>query len=216
MRDLCLSAPRMRPSSPERGVRSKGEGKGIFWIKDLPQEALASSIVLVDTVTAACQAVARLCEAARCAIDCEGENLSRIGTLHLLAACGLGQEQVYMFDMQELGQKGCETTGLKAWMENPGMTKLMWDCREDADALLHQFGIMLRGVCDLQLAEVQTRGDEDARRLSRLGGIVPPGSLRGEGKMYAQQYRLRVLKEVVSNPSGKKTSVCTFANQGMC
>uniref|UniRef100_A0A7S1RDU8 C3H1-type domain-containing protein n=1 Tax=Alexandrium catenella TaxID=2925 RepID=A0A7S1RDU8_ALECA len=183
---------------------------------DIPLEALTPSVVLVDISSEANMAVAKLRKSEQCAVDCEGESLSRKGRLHLLQVGASGGQEVYVFDLQALGPEGYEATGLKAFLEDPAKVKLMWDCREDADALLHQFNTTLKGVYDLQLEEVLTRPDDDSRRLSRLYGIVPPGSLRSEQKSYTQHYRLRSLEDFVKNPAGKKPKVCNYASKGQC
>ena len=46
---------------------------------------------------------------------------------------------------------------LKAALERPTSLKLMFDCRVDSDALFHQHGVSLRGVYDVQLADVASR-----------------------------------------------------------
>ncbi|KXZ48648.1 hypothetical protein GPECTOR_26g551 [Gonium pectorale] len=46
---------------------------------------------------------------------------------------------------------------LKALLECDKVTKLFYDVRADAEALFHQHGVALRGVVDLQLAEVAYR-----------------------------------------------------------
>ena len=42
-------------------------------------------------------------------------------------------------------------------MEDPKGEKLMFDCRHDADALWHLFGVFLDGVLDLQLMDILLR-----------------------------------------------------------
>ena len=46
---------------------------------------------------------------------------------------------------------------LKTVLEDARVTKLMFDCRVDSDALFHQHGVALRGVFDVQLADVAAR-----------------------------------------------------------
>ena len=46
---------------------------------------------------------------------------------------------------------------LRKVLEDPCVVKYACDCRKDSDALFHQFGVRLRGVTDLQVAEVALR-----------------------------------------------------------
>jgi len=88
--------------------------------------------------------------------DVEGVNLSRSGKLSI---CQIYDGSiVYVFDVLRMGKALFECgNGLKEILENPKIVKVMWDCRRDSDALLHQFGVTLDGVVDLQVMEVLIR-----------------------------------------------------------
>ena len=47
--------------------------------------------------------------------------------------------------------------GIRELLEDPDFPKIFFDCRQDSDALFHQFGVLLRGVRDLQLMELLLR-----------------------------------------------------------
>jgi len=97
----------------------------------------------------------QLCRCERLFVRCEGENLSRHGKMHLMQigdACG----NVYLFDIEALGAEGCRESGLKSILQDISVEKVMWDCRESADALYYQLGIELTSVFDLQLLRVVT------------------------------------------------------------
>jgi hypothetical protein len=47
--------------------------------------------------------------------------------------------------------------GLRSILEDKSIQKLMFDCREDADALKHLYNVRLDGVLDVQLLEVMNR-----------------------------------------------------------
>ncbi|CAC5423187.1 EXD1 [Mytilus coruscus] len=85
------------------------------------------------------------------AIDLEGANLSRAGTITLLAIAT--RSQVYLFDVLKLGPASFEK-GLKEIFEDDAINKLLFDCREDSDALWHLFDVNLKGVLDIQLLEI--------------------------------------------------------------
>ena len=85
------------------------------------------------------------------AVDCEGNSLSREGALTIITVAT--EEKVYIFDVQKLGQ-ATFSSGLGEILEDESRKKLMFDCRQDADALWHQFKVKLSGVLDVQLLEV--------------------------------------------------------------
>lgn len=85
------------------------------------------------------------------AVDCEGNSLSREGALTIITVAT--EEKVYIFDVQKLGQ-ATFSSGLGEILEDESHKKLMFDCRQDSDALWHQFKVKLSGVLDLQLLEV--------------------------------------------------------------
>ncbi|CAC5423185.1 EXD1 [Mytilus coruscus] len=88
------------------------------------------------------------------ALDLEGLNLSRSGTITLLAIAS--RSQVYLFDVLKLGPSTFDK-GLKEIFEDDAINKLLFDCREDSDALWHLYDVNLKGVLDIQLLEIITQ-----------------------------------------------------------
>jgi exonuclease 3'-5' domain-containing protein 1 len=66
------------------------------------------------------------------------------------------EDVVYLIDVAILGYDAFARS-LKDILEDPGRIKLVFDCRSDADALYHQYGVRLQGVLDVQLLEVASR-----------------------------------------------------------
>ena len=112
------------------------------------------------------------------AVDLEGVSMSRVGPVTLLQVAA--RDRVFLFDAQALGtaelferavrpesdeedepssdgDAGARKKTLRFVLEDPRVTKLMFDCRVDSDALFHQHGVALRGVFDVQLADVASR-----------------------------------------------------------
>ena len=85
------------------------------------------------------------------AVDCEGDSLSRKGALTIITVAT--EEKAYIFDVLKLGQL-VFSSGLGEILEDKSHEKLTFDCRQDSDALWHQFKVKLNGVLDLQLLEV--------------------------------------------------------------
>ena len=72
---------------------------------------------------------------------------------------------VYLLDVCQLRQSAFSTPGehmgitrtLKELLEDETVEILLWDCRCDNGALLHQFGVRIASVVDLQLCELAWR-----------------------------------------------------------
>ena len=92
------------------------------------------------------------------AVDCEGDNLTRKGALTIITVAS--EEKAYIFDVLKLGQ-AVFSSGLDEILEDKSCTKLTFDCREDSDALWHQFNVKLTGVLDLQLLEILYRRENE-------------------------------------------------------
>jgi len=97
------------------------------------------------------------------AVDFEGVKLCRHGALCLVQmTCNDDPRLVYVLDVHVLGKRAFtmatpQGTCMKGVLEEQSICKVWFDPRNDVDALYHQFGIMPRGIFDLQLAEVADR-----------------------------------------------------------
>ena len=85
------------------------------------------------------------------AVDCEGDSLSRKGALTIITVAT--EEKFYIFDVLKRGHL-VFSSGLGEILEDKHCEKLTFDCRQDSDALWHQFKVKLSGVLDFQLLEV--------------------------------------------------------------
>jgi len=97
------------------------------------------------------------------AVDFEGVKLCRHGALCLVQMT-LSDDPtlVYVLDIHVLGKRAFtmmtpDGTCMKGILENEAIRKVWFDPRNDVDALYHQFGILPKGIFDLQLAEVADR-----------------------------------------------------------
>jgi exonuclease 3'-5' domain-containing protein 1 len=88
------------------------------------------------------------------AVDCEGVELSRFGSVTLVNIAVRGP--VYLIDILKIDNAAYDR-GLRSILEDKSINKLMFDCREDADALKHLYNVRLDGVLDVQLLEVMNR-----------------------------------------------------------
>lgn len=129
--------------------------------------------LLVDTVEACKEQCARLKAAGTVACDFEGVDLCRNGEL-LLAQLAAETGPVVLVDIWKLGAAAFEEGGLKALLECPSCTKLIFDGRSDSDALFHLWGVRLAAVCDCQVLFVAHLEGvaKDAQRVENLPSLA--------------------------------------------
>lgn len=128
------------------------------------------------------------------AVDCEGKDLSRFGQLCLLQIAT--KQDCFTIDVLHLGATVVAAV-FKDVLENPSVLKIMYDCRRDSDALFHQLGIRLQGVCDLQIKEImgrQENSDAHRKSLNFLGKNVDR-----EPHIYRYVFQLRGLKQCLAD-----------------
>lgn len=124
-------------------------------------------VIMVTTPAAAAAAAARLADdGARgaLAVDLEGVALGRPGgTISIVqVVAAVRPATVYLFDVTVLGERafgpaGAPAPTLRTLLQEPAVTKLLWDCRADAHALFRLYDIRMAGVVDLQVSELLHR-----------------------------------------------------------
>ncbi|KAL5257223.1 hypothetical protein ACHWQZ_G012234 [Mnemiopsis leidyi] len=111
-------------------------------------------------------------------VDAEGWRLCRDGTLSLLAL-SWDDMIIYVIDVQVLGSKSFtieiraknpKWSSVKELLEDPETLKVLCDPRSDSDALYHHFGVLLKNVFCVQLAEVASRRQRGYRTKYVMGG----------------------------------------------
>lgn len=99
-------------------------------------------------------------------LHCEGKNLSRGGTLTIVTIRVDPIRVIALIDVQTLGESAFTTandkgTTLKTILQDPRISKCLWDVRNDVDALWVLFRVPLSGLMDVQLLENASRtGDQ--------------------------------------------------------
>ena len=118
----------------------------------------------IDNQQAFDNAVALLKEETLLAVKCisiDGTEGNReTDTVYIMVAT---KEKAYIFDIPKIG-KTVFISCLKSILESKSQEKLMFDCREQSDALWHQFQVKLSGVLDLQLLEVMYRRQKSSSK----------------------------------------------------
>ncbi|KAL4808043.1 ribonuclease H-like domain-containing protein [Aspergillus unguis] len=102
-------------------------------------------------------------------IDLEGTNLSRQGTLSIVSIYAAHKQIVYLIDVLKLGaaafapvpgtgtKPAPKLPSLQSILESRSIQKVIFDVRNDSDALFGHYNIRLAGVQDLQLMELAGR-----------------------------------------------------------
>ena len=128
-------------------------------------------------------------------IDIEGISLSRHHSISMLQLFVLPMSHAYLIDVHTLGKATfCTpaadgTTTLKTILESGAIPKVLFDVRSDSDALYGQFGIDLKGVQDMQLMELGSRGS-DKRFVHGLGTCIA----RDAGLSHSERHSLAAIK----------------------
>lgn len=95
-------------------------------------------------------------------IDLEGENLSRDGTISILQLYLRPEKVTYLVDIFTLREQAFATLSqngrtFQQILEDAHIPKVIFDVRNDSDALHTHYHIRLAGIHDLQLMELATR-----------------------------------------------------------
>ncbi|KAJ7097679.1 ribonuclease H-like domain-containing protein [Mycena epipterygia] len=135
-----------------------------------------NSIILVDTIPLLHSCIAALADTTSIAVDLEGVNLCRSGTLCIVQLKAAESDTIWLIDVVVLRARAFEDIGdngqnLKAILESRSVKKLFFDVRNDSDALFNLFGVTLANVYDLQLLEIAVR--------SSKRGVKPPRFVMG-------------------------------------
>src|ERR1700761_3343590 len=157
--------------------------------------------ILCDTPTKLQEAVAALSSTTSFAFDTEGRKLgTTYGKLSLISCrllSGAFAGSTYLVDVLPLSKGDLQP--LFSILSDPSVTKIVWDGRMDYSELLHGFGITLRGVLDLQLADVRSRslrGEGQAQQFYRLssGRYINRREWAKSPQQYSRIHRIQGLK----------------------
>jgi exonuclease 3'-5' domain-containing protein 1 len=97
------------------------------------------------------------------AIDCEGKDVGRYGTLAVIQLHDFRNNHTFIIDVVILGHATFYTCATNSTMtlrdifELPLIRKIMWDFRNDQDAIFAGFAVELDGIDDAQILELATR-----------------------------------------------------------
>jgi ribonuclease D len=98
-------------------------------------------------------------ELERVVFDCEGVDLSRLGSLEIISICFSSME-VFLVDFGKKPDREI-LKAVKDLFESTKVIKIIHDCRMDSDALFHLHGISLKNVHDTSCFHTEITGNED-------------------------------------------------------
>lgn len=95
-------------------------------------------------------------------LDLEGVNLGRHGSISIISLYVASSGNIYLVDVHCLGKLVFETsnnrgTSLKSILESSTIPKVIFDVRNDSNALFSEYQISVNGIKDLQLMELAAR-----------------------------------------------------------
>jgi exonuclease 3'-5' domain-containing protein 1 len=113
-------------------------------------------------------------------VDLEGNNLCRYGTISLVQLNLPGTNETFLVDVTVLKHVAFETTisvdgktiSLKSLLESPKIIKILFDCRNDSNALYFLYGVALQGVQDVQLMADLSCGNLRTTHLMSLRSCI--------------------------------------------
>ncbi|KAI6026635.1 hypothetical protein BKA83DRAFT_4030770, partial [Pisolithus microcarpus] len=107
-------------------------------------------------------------------------------------------EQIFVFDVLALEPFKSRHQPLFRILTNPAVKKAMWDCRNDFLEIQNEYNVMMTGIVDLQLAEIQARttvkreGDYQHKcRFTRGGCSVPLQTINQNAELFFEVHRLQ-------------------------
>jgi exonuclease 3'-5' domain-containing protein 1 len=114
-----------------------------------------TGVLFIAAVRKACRSVKIVPE--RVAFDCEGCQLSRLGSVEVVSIC-FSSMQTFLVDLG--GEPNPQVVqAVKALLEDAKVIKIIHDCRMDSDALFHLHGIKLNNVHDTSCFHNEITGE---------------------------------------------------------
>jgi ribonuclease D len=101
------------------------------------------------------------------AFDCEGVNLSRIGSLELISIC-FSSMDVFLVDVAKPNRDPTILKALKDLFESTKVKKIIHDCKMDSDALFHILGIKITNVHDTSCYHQAITRHEESKNLNHV------------------------------------------------
>jgi len=158
--------------------------------------------ILCDDSSSLSDAITAIKSTSVLALDCEGQTLGlEGGALSLISLRALEpkiSKKTYLIDTIRLTK--AQLKPIFDIIQSPSVTKIMFDGRKDFSELYHGSGVHLRGVLDLQLADVESRrqrGEDQQKQISRLLAFLPPREIYRKRYFYTAIQKLCGLESCI-------------------
>lgn len=129
---------------------------------------------MIDSLEQVMEVVKKLRRYPRIAVDIQGDELGRFGTISIIQIATPNKE-VYLFDITKL-QHSAFSEGLSSLFTDPLVQKVFFDVRTDCDALFHLFQITPISIIDCQIVCMSSPSRANSKFLVSLKGEVQENS----------------------------------------
>jgi exonuclease 3'-5' domain-containing protein 1 len=148
----------------------------------------------IDTNEAVEYTCSNLFRKKQVAIDLEGVDLGRTGTISVITIA-TNENEIFIFDITTLGEEAFKS-GLRRLLEDSRVKKIFYDLRKDCEALFQLYNIKVYGAQDCQIAYMMMPENRSRKYLFGLknaltysAAYLPPlpdnyESLKAEGVKY--------------------------------
>lgn len=141
------------------------------------------------------------------ALDCEGDKLGRKGgTLSLISLRPLAPKAstgtTSLIDVLAFPKESTILKRLFSLIESESIQKIVFDGRMDYCAFFYEYGVQMRNVLDMQLADVLSRaarGQSTKTQNRRLFGYLSPNEVSQNRTMYSNVHRLGALSSCLKD-----------------
>jgi len=118
---------------------------------DQCSDSFPNGNILIYTPHECMRAVSTLLIHSEIVADMEGIAHGRDGSLSLIQITAVDCPTVFLFDITTLRRAAFEEGDLRSLFEDKDICKVVFDIRNDADSLFHNYGVKMRNVYDIQV-----------------------------------------------------------------
>ncbi|PVF93120.1 hypothetical protein CPB86DRAFT_768345 [Serendipita vermifera] len=166
--------------------------------------SVSPSFHLCDSVGKLQMAIHALSTASMVYLDCEGDHLGQSGGSLSIISLGVIEPRqgewclsIFLIDVLAFHDRGIGFLyPIFFILQSDAIVKVVFDGRMDASEFLHGYGIMLRRVLDLQIADIvsrETRGETQVMQLNRLKSSLPRRELLKNESLLKSVHKLNGL-----------------------
>jgi len=132
---------------------------------EITDEKLKFNYTIIDNNSAIPKAIENIKESKVISVDIEGDDLSRKGQITIIQV-KTEKDFIFIFDAFKLEKK--ELLPLFEVLESTEILKLVFDFRNDVDALLHQFDVRPKNLLDIQIVEFFIREELEKKNSKQI------------------------------------------------